>query len=182
MSPAANAPASEPASEPAPRRRGKPVPTPAVRAAQRLDQAGERARRLAALVLDVLGGNRSPGEAAQAMGLSVARYYVLEQRAVHGLVTACAAPPTRGPGTDPQRQVQRLEAENRRLTQALARQQAIVRSTQRALGLTQPRPPQPAPGGKAKRKRRPMVRALRQSRRVAPPPAPASTPVPAGTV
>ncbi len=149
-------------------------PSPTIKAARRLSQSSERARQIAALILDVLGGNRTPGDAAQAMGLSVARFYVIEQRAILGLVAACETPATRGPSPDLQVQIQRLEADNRRLNQALLRQQAIVRSTQRGLGITNPRPPPAAtvtPGakttGKGRRKRRPMVRALRQARRVA---------------
>jgi hypothetical protein len=138
---------------------------------------------MAALILDVLGGNRTPGDAAQAMGLSVARFYVIEQRAILGLVAACETQAPRGPSPDLQAQIRRLEIENRRLNQALLRQQAIVRSTQRGLGLTSPRPPPaaaPKGTGKAgagrtgtgRRKRRPMVRALRQAQRVAAVPSP----------
>lgn len=138
---------------------------------------------MAALILDVLGGNRTPGDAAQAMGLSVARFYVIEQRAILGLVAACETQAPRGPSPDLQAQIKRLELENRRLNQALLRQQAIVRSTQRGLGLTSPRaPPAVAPQGtgktgagttgKGRRKRRPMVRALRQAQRVAGVPSP----------
>jgi hypothetical protein len=46
------------------------------------------ARRLAAAVLEVLAGVRSPSDAARVLGLSLARYYQLEQRALAGLVTA----------------------------------------------------------------------------------------------
>lgn len=152
----------------------RPMPSASVTAAKRLAQTSERARQVAALVLDVLGGNRTPADAARAMALSVARFYVIEQRAILGLVAACETQSPRGPSPDLQMQIQRLETENRRLNQALLRQQAIVRSTQRGLGLTSPKPPPAAPAkagagavGKARRKRRPMVRALRQARRVA---------------
>lgn len=150
------------------------MPSPSAKAAKRMAQTSERARQVAALVLDVLGGNRTPADAAQAMGLSVARFYVIEQRAVLGLVAACDTQSPRGPSPDLHQQIQRLEMENRRLNQALLRQQAIVRSTQRGLGLASPKPPPAAPAktgagttGKSRRKRRPMVRALRQAQRVA---------------
>jgi len=146
----------------------------ALTANRRLSQVSDRARQLAALILDVLGGNRRPGDAAKALGLSVARYYVIEQRAVLGLVDACEAQPRRGPQPDLTRQIRSLEKENRHLNQAVLRQQAIVRSTQRGLGISSPKPPPtPAPGaakGKTRRPRRPSVRALRQARRVAPTP------------
>ena len=162
------------------------TPSPSEKADRRLSQSSERARQMAALILDVLGGNRTPNDAAQAMGLSVARFYVIEQRAILGLVTACETQAPRGPSPDLQLQIKRLETENRRLNQALLRQQAIVRSTQRGLGLTIPKPPPAAPAkagavgpGKGRRKRRPMVRALRQAQRVAavPSPTPATAPI-----
>lgn len=154
------------------------MPSPSVKASRRLAQASERARQIAAVILDVLGGNRSPVDAARTLDLSVARYYVIEQRAILGLVSACDAQPTRGPAPDLQRQIHHLEAENRRVHQALLRQQALVRSTQRGLGIPSPKPPPPTPAAATKpgpgatkggrRKRRPMVRALRQAQRVAP--------------
>jgi hypothetical protein len=168
--------ASPPAPAARPAKAKRVLPSPSVTAARRLAQVSERARQVAALILDVLGGNRTPGAAAQAMGLSVARFYVIEQRAILGLVAACETPTSRGPTPDLQVQIRRLEIENRRLNQALLRQQAIVRNTQRGLGLTSPRPPAAPPpgkagaaaaGGKGRRKRRPTVRALRQARRVA---------------
>ena len=115
------------------------------------------------------------------MHLSVARFYVIEQRAILGLVAACEPQAPSGPAPDLHLQIQRLESEKRRLNQALLRQQAIVRSTQRGLGLTSPKPPTAATAkagsgsaGKGRRKRRPMVRALRQARRLAAAPSPAT--------
>ena len=48
------------------------------------------ARRLAAAILEVLAGMRSPTEAAQALSISGPRYYTLEQRALEGLVDVAA--------------------------------------------------------------------------------------------
>ena len=159
----------------------------AVKASRRLAQIPERARQMAALILDVLGGNRTPADAARAMGLSAARYYVLEQRAIHGLVSACQTEPKRGPGEDLQNRINRLERDNRGLEQALRRQQAVVRTTQRGLGVTFPRPATPAAdpdgrGGKKRRTRRPMVRALRLAKLVAPAPALSPTAPEAGSL
>ena len=57
---------------------------------QRAAPAGSReALRLAACVLEVLAGLRGPTEAAGALGVSLARYYQLEQRALAGLVRGC---------------------------------------------------------------------------------------------
>jgi hypothetical protein len=44
--------------------------------------ASREARRVAAMILDVLAGMRSPSEAAEVLSVSVPRYYALERRAV----------------------------------------------------------------------------------------------------
>jgi len=49
----------------------------------------QEARRTAAAILEVLAGMRTPSEAAQALSVSVPRYYALEQRAVASLVLWC---------------------------------------------------------------------------------------------
>ena len=51
------------------------------------------AQRVAAAVLEVLAGVRTPTEAAVALSLSVPRYYLWEQRALEGLVRACEPRP-----------------------------------------------------------------------------------------
>ena len=50
---------------------------------------GLEARRAAALVLEVLAGVRTPAGAATALGIRLPRYYLLEQRAIQGLISAC---------------------------------------------------------------------------------------------
>jgi len=55
--------------------------------------ADARARTAAALILEVLAGLRTPGEAAETLGLSLPRYYHLEERAIAGLTAACAPAP-----------------------------------------------------------------------------------------
>jgi hypothetical protein len=116
---------------------------------------------------------RRPSEAAQALGVSVPRYYQLERRALLGLVAACEPAP-RGPRQQQTRRIAALEREKLRLQRECDRQQALVRAAQRSLGLTPPsaaRPPAKEPegkkeGGPAKRRRnrRPMVRALQAAR------------------
>ena len=51
------------------------------------DQSRE-AKQLAAAILEVLAGARTPTEAALALNLSVPRYYQLETQALRGLVHA----------------------------------------------------------------------------------------------
>lgn len=119
------------------------------------------AKRLAAAILEVFAGLRTPMQAAEALTMSEARYYQIEARAVRGLLDACEAKP-RGRQANPQRELAALARENERLRQNLGRQQALVRVAQRTIGLNPPPPPKPAPktSGKKSRKRKPVVRAL----------------------
>jgi hypothetical protein len=56
-------------------------------------EASRPARQLAAGILEVLAGVRSPLQAAQALGLSLPRYYQVESRALRGLLEACEPRP-----------------------------------------------------------------------------------------
>ena len=132
------------------------------------------AQRVAAAILEVLAGVRTPTEAAAALSLSVPRYYLWEQRALEGLVRACEPRP-KGQVMSQRHQITVLEKEVARLRQDCARQQALVRASQRTIGLAASAPPttkstikagpkaaaKTAAGGKAKRKRRPVARALK---------------------
>jgi hypothetical protein len=117
------------------------------------------AKRLVAALLEVLGGQRTPQQAAQSLGVSVPRYYQVEARALRSLLAACEPKP-KGRQPDPATELAVLRRRNEQLQRDLARQQALVRLAQRAIGLSAP-PPAPAKvAGKKTRKRRPTVRAL----------------------
>ena len=131
------------------------------------------AQRVAAAILEVLAGVRTPTEAAAALSLSLPRYYLWEQRALEGLVRACEPRP-KGQAAHERHQMAVLEKEVGRLRLDCARQQALVRASQRTIGLAvSPPPAKPAAkpgskaavktsdGGKTKRKRRPVARALK---------------------
>ena len=122
-------------------------------------EASREARRLAAAILEVLAGARTPAEAATALGLSLPRYYQVENLAVRGLVAACEPRP-RGPHVRPDKELQALRQENARLRREVGRQQALVRAGQRAVGLAAPPAAPVKPGGKKPRRRR-LARALR---------------------
>jgi len=132
--------------------------------------ASPQARRQAAAILEVLAGVRRPSEAAEILATSVPRYYQLERRALLGLLTACEPVP-RGPGANPSRRIAALERENRQLQRECDRQQALVRATERSLGLVAPlskttakgKPGEPDSNGASvrRRKRRATVRALK---------------------
>jgi len=128
------------------------------------------AQRFAATILEVLAGIRTPTAAAAVLGVSVPRYYLWEQRALEGMVAACEPRPV-GKAAGQRHQLTVLEKEVARLKQDCARQQALVRATQRTIGLG-PSPPAKPPAkasgkaagkvaGKKARKRRPVVRALK---------------------
>jgi hypothetical protein len=138
---------------------------------ERLQPVTREAQRAAAAVLEVLAGTRTPGEAAAALGVSPPRYYLLEQRALAGLVAACE-PRSACRGQSPRCRILQLEKEVSQLRQECARQQALVRASQRTIGLAPPPPKPPVKpggkkdgksggGGKKARHRRPVVRALK---------------------
>lgn len=116
----------------------------------------EASKKAAAGILSVLAGWRTPAEVGTALGLSVNRYYQLEQRALEGMLTALEPRP-RGPSPRPEAERERLTREVTRWQREAARSQALLRTTQRALGLKDLSPVKEKPGkGRA---RRPRVRA-----------------------
>jgi hypothetical protein len=119
--------------------------------------SSREAKRLAAAILEVLAGARTPTDAATALGVSVPRYYQVEARALRALLVACEPRP-KGRARDPQREIEALRKQRERLQQEVTRQQALVRAAYRTVGLAAPS----APSGKVegKRRRRPVARAL----------------------
>jgi len=127
------------------------------------DQSAE-AKRLAAAVLEVLAGARTPAQAAAALGMSLPRYYQREWQALRGLLAGCETRP-QGRQRRPERELSALRQQVQRLERDLARQQSLVRLAQRTVGLA---PPAPAPAKVAgkKRPRRPTARALHVAQRL----------------
>src|ERR1700674_189164 len=66
------------------------------------------AKRLAAAILEVLAGVRTPQQAAEAVVLSLQRYYQVEAGALRGLLAACEPRP-RGRQPDAQSAVSALK-------------------------------------------------------------------------
>ena len=138
----------------------------ASRKRHRLRGGTGQANRIAVAILEVLAGLRTPAEAAQSLQISVPRYYVLETRALEGLVAACEPKPL-GKQPTPETRIAALEKELQQARHECARQQALVRAAQRTVGLTLPatRPGrQKAEPTKKGRRRRPTVRALRAAK------------------
>jgi hypothetical protein len=146
-------------------RRGRPSSPP--RAAASLE-----AKRRAAAILEVLAGSRRPSEAAAALGVTVPRYYFLEERALRGLVAACEPASTSGPRWETR--LAQLEKQLAQAQRECARQHALVRVAQRSVGLAAPPTAKSVPAGKtagnaaknskSRRSRRPTVRALKAAR------------------
>jgi len=175
--PGATAPSIAPLSAP-PHGNGVVVrKSPRGRQAKNREPVSRDAQRVAAGILEVLAGVRTPTETAKTLGLSVPRYYLWEQRALEGLVRACEPRP-KGKAASERHRIAVLEKELGRLRQECIRQQALVRASQRTIGLTAPpfatKPvtkggnkadakttAKVADGSKAKRKRRPVARALK---------------------
>lgn len=138
-------------------------------------EASREARRLAATILEVLAGERTPTQAAQALEVSLPRYYQLESRGLGGLVAACEPKP-KGRQRTPKSEANTLKKENERLRRDLGRQQSLARLAQRTIGLSPPaRPVKSSPG---KRRRRPTARALSAAARLQHEAAPPSEAVP----
>jgi hypothetical protein len=163
-------------------------PAPATKSRQRARQpvggtnlgrdASAQAKRLAAAILEVLAGVRTTTDAATAVGLSLTRYYQVENRALAGLVRACEPSP-RGRQPSEQRELVTLRRTQERLQRDLARQQTLARLAQRSLGLAAPAAtPVAKANGKKPRRRKPVARALQVATRLgaAPPAPPAAHP------
>lgn len=155
---------------PTPKRRGRPPnPNPGPKP-QKTTRPGAglrgspEAKKKASVVLEVLAGLRSPPSGAAALGVSVQRYYMIEVRALQGLLTALDAKLKPGAPPSPETTLRKVVAERDRLERELLRAQALLRVAQRAVGLQPPEPPSAKQGkaGPGKRKTRaPTVRARR---------------------
>lgn len=126
--------------------------------------ASPEARRAAGVVLEVLAGERSPGEAAEALGISPPAYYLLESRALEGLVHGCEPRP-KGRVVTAQSELQALRKQCARLERESARYQALARVAQRTAGVPAKKKPDSKPAA-GRRKRKPAVRALKLAQRL----------------
>lgn len=120
-------------------------------------ETSKEAKRMAIAILDVLAGSRKPLQAAEALGVSLPRYYQLEARALTGLLLACESRP-RGRQASVETELASARKEVDQLRRELTRYQSLVRLTQRTVGV-----PPPVPVKAGKRKRKPVVRAMRRA-------------------
>lgn len=130
-------------------------------------EGSREAKKVAAAILEVLGGMLRPLDAATSLGVTLPRYYQLESRALEGLVRACE-PRSKGRGpskNQPLRELEGLREQVKKLQHEGARYAALLRASQRAAGLPVP-PPKAKPEKGKRQKRTPTVRALLAVRRM----------------
>jgi hypothetical protein len=127
----------------------------------RTDGVSAEARRQAAAILEVLAGVRTPTEVAAQLAISLTRYYIIESRALQGLIAACEPRP-RGKVRTPASELAALQRECEQLRRQTARQQALLRVTERTMGLASAAPTSTQAENKSrkKRQRKPKARAL----------------------
>jgi hypothetical protein len=161
-----------------------PTKTPAKTASKRCRSPGGRdcgegasteSRRRAAAILEVLAGARTPTQAAETLELTVQRYYLLEVRALQGMLSACE-PRSTGRVVSAESALAAVQRECDQWRRECGRQQALVRAAQRAIGLPPPAVPRPARDGKKHRRRRPVARALRAAAQLKETPVTPATP------
>lgn len=155
---------NEPPASPDEKRNGpKPVRRKSV--APGRQNGTPEAKRVAAVVMEVLAGEITPSEAAAILGVSLMRYYVIESRALGGLIAACEARPAGHPA-DPERKAAALARQLESQRHETARYQALARAAHRALGIVPPKPASSKADAKGakRRRRRPTVRALKAAR------------------
>ena len=95
----------------------------------------KEAKRHTAVMLEVLAGLRGPTEGAEAMGVSISRYYQLETRALQGMIAALEPRP-KGRQKSVVQERDGLADEKRRLEREVARLQALLRAAERTVGIT----------------------------------------------
>jgi hypothetical protein len=117
------------------------------------------AKRQAAVILEALNGSRRTEDASRAMGVSLSRYYVLETRALQGLIEALEPRP-KGRRQRPEQEMEKLQRDRQRLERELARSQALVRAAQRSMGIAAATSESKLKG-KGRRRRRVTTRAMR---------------------
>jgi hypothetical protein len=117
-------------------------------------QGSESAKRAAQAVLEVLSGLKGPTEGAEALGVSLPRYYVLETRGLEGLVKGLEPREKGKREARPEDRLAEATRERDRLKCELERMKSLVRAAQRSVGLPQSTESKLNKPGKGKRGRK----------------------------
>jgi hypothetical protein len=126
--------------------------------------ASAQTRRRVSAVLEVMAGTLTPTEAAEALNISVPKYYMIESKALEGMLEACEPRPV-GYAWTPERELEAMKKEHEKLKRECDRYKALARAAQRAAGFNPPRGKKKQ-AQKGKRKRKPTVRALTLAKRL----------------
>lgn len=105
------------------------------------------------VILETLTGVRTTQEAADTLGIALVRYYVLETRALEGLIAALE-PRARGRTVSAERESELLRVQTEKLEREVRRYQSLHRTTQRAMGLPKTEAEKPKAKGSKKPARR----------------------------
>lgn len=137
----------------------------------------EEAKRQAAVVLEVMSGVRSAQEGAEVLGISSMRYYVLEERALQGMVKALEPRPKGRRERSPEDTLQLVEKERERLKREVGRLQTLLRMVRKSVHLQEPRWNAVGAGTKAsgKKARKPARRVEKILERLRPTETPPAT-------
>jgi hypothetical protein len=125
-------------------------------------EGSPEAKKLSAVVLESLAGVRSPQDAAKAAGISVQRFYVLETRALQGMVRSLE-PRRKGRQRGAEDLLAAAVKEKERLARDLGRTQALLRSAHRVIGVQSVTSTEKSDkiAATGKRRRRPVARAVK---------------------
>lgn len=148
------------------------------------------AQRVRVIAVGLLTGIRGPQDGADALGITLSRYYAIETRGLQGMLAALEPRP-RGRVLTPAREIERLRQENTRLDREVERGRAVLRALERTVGVTKSLPPAGPKRGtiggkhgkkKTRMRRRTVVRAERAiaALRGASDPTPATAPAESG--
>ena len=127
-------------------------------------EGSAEAKRATQVILEVLAGLKGPSEGAETLSVSLPRYYVLETRALEGMVNALE-PREKGRGpVSMESRLRALEKERDRLKTELERMRSLVRAAHRTVGL--PSKPKDGKGGGKKKGSKKKRRKVNRTRRV----------------
>jgi hypothetical protein len=142
------------------RQNGKSSPVQRKAAGRLSANVGSDACRRAAVILEVLAGERTAQQGAEVLKISIQQYYLLERKALGGLAAACQGQSREKRPSQMEKELASLEREVARCRRECLRQAALVRATQRAVGL----PASTSHGGASTKGKKKQARGRRKSR------------------
>lgn len=125
-------------------------------------KGSEKAKKLACMIIEVFSGIQSPTSACEALETSLSRYYILETRALQGMIDALE-PRNKGPQVTAERENRKLKKEISKLETELQRSQTLVRAMHKSIGIKPAQKRKTKGNGRKilKKKRKNLVRGKR---------------------